>query len=126
MKKMSVVILSGVRLMKDGKFYEEGEILEMDEYLANQHIEMGNVVPLESVNENASTDVDIEEPGEESKEESEEKDLYEMSYKELQKQAKELGLNAGGTKEEIIDRINDYLTVDEENIELPDTGAEDY
>lgn len=112
-----------------GEIYTCGEELEVDDAIGNSLIERGYIMPI-------SDDVVIPPEDEEEEEETEIKDavefkdnIDEMSYNDLKAYAKSLDLSAGGTKEELIARIKEFLenleeveTEDEEEGELPATS----
>lgn len=133
-KLVNVVINKGARILLDGVIHEEGEVIELEEKVAFIHVSNGNVSLLESATKSA----DYEEP------EGQDESLKNKSYSEIQQIAKNMGLNAGGSKDAIIERIKEalyneelddddteeeyeeeeYEEEDEENQELPNTGLD--
>lgn len=120
-----------VKVIKDsiiyhGNIYKTGTSFEIDDAIAKELIQNGNVVAkgnetAEEVAEQTTVEGTI------SKEQ-----LESMKYQELKKLASDLGINASGTKEELIDRIaNEPVEAEpeaiieddeEESEELPNTS----
>lgn len=119
-----------VKVVKDsiiyqGNIYKTGTTFEIDDVIAEQLIQDGNVV--------AYSNEVKEEVAEDSHEEQktmtgtlDTNQLSEMTYQDLKKLASDMGLSANGTKKELIERISkvevEVTEEDEVEGEAPNTS----
>lgn len=84
-----------------GEVYRFDEEFEMDEVIAKGLSERGYIQAVENTDEEEITATETQD--------GENDPLEGKSYKELQKMAKEMGLDASGKKEELIERISEVM-----------------
>lgn len=91
-----------------------GQVMDIrDEFVLNDLLNAGYVETLEEANTQMTAENDEEPKGEPDEEPEEEtltgtldtEELKEMHYNDLKKLAKEMGLDASGTKDELVERI---------------------
>lgn len=101
---LAKVIKNDESVIYNGKIYCHGDEFEINEAIGKSLIERGYIAGIED---------DVKED-----------DIENMSYPELKSYAKELGLSASGTKEDLIFRIKQHLA-DLENAETEDDAEGD-
>ena len=119
-----VIIKKKESVIYNGSIYEYGNELEMDKAIAESLIERGYAKEVAEVEAVIDEETTTAEQGESSESNYDTEDLSEMSYQNLKKLAKEMGLNAAGTKEELIERISACEDTDMED-EAPNTDMPD-
>lgn len=117
-----------------GQIYKTNKSFDLDDVLAKELIKNGIVVSYSNKKEEVVAESASEDSPEEQKEVKtvtvtfDKESLEEMKYQELKKLASDMGLDASGKKEELVERIaNELVEVDTDEVaedeeDLPNTS----